>query len=75
MGCLAWEFAGSWVELGLRVGMGGFWVGFRLLMFPSVSSSVVVQSSGVEPPASRFWSPSYGNIKSFPFIQHRRQNP
>ena len=65
----------SWVELGLRVGMGGFWVGFRLLMFPSVRSSVMVQSSGVEPPASWFWSPSYGNIKSLPSKQHRRQNP
>ena len=56
----------SWVELGLRVGMGGFWVGFHLLMFPSVRSSVMVQSSGVEPPASCFGPPLMVTSRVFP---------
>ena len=34
----------------------------------------MVQTSRVEPPASGFWSPSYSNIKTSLFTQHRRQN-
>ena len=54
---------------------GDFWVGSHLLIFPGVRSSVMVQSSGVEPPASGFWSPFYSSFKTFLSTQHRRQKP
>ena len=57
MGCLALEVAGSWVELGLSVDMG-LCVDSCLFMFPGFRSYVMVQSSGVEPPASGFWCSS-----------------
>ena len=56
VGCLALEFAGSWVELGLSVGMEAF--GSHLLIFPGVRSSTMFQNSGIELYASGFWSQS-----------------
>ena len=50
-----WNLVHSWMEFGLSEGMET-WVGSHLLMFPGVRSFVMVQSSGVEPPASEFWS-------------------
>ena len=47
----------------------------HLLIFPGVRSSVVVQSSGAEPPASGFWSPFYSSFKTSLSTQHRRQKP
>ena len=51
----ALEIAGSWVEPGFSVGMET-WVGCCLLMFPVVRSSMMIQNSEVESPASGFWS-------------------
>ena len=50
-------------------------MGFYLLMFHGVRSSMMVQTSGVESLASGFRSPSYSNIKTSLSAQHRRQNP
>ena len=59
MGCLALELAGSWVELGLRIGIEALGVGSHLLMIHGVRSSMMVPSSGAVPPVSGFQSPSY----------------
>ena len=42
---------------------------------PWVRDSTMVQSSGVEPPASGFWSVSYSSIKTSLCTHHRKQNP
>ena len=42
-----------------------------LLMFPGISSSLVLSSFGDKPPASGFQSYSYSSVKISPFIQHR----
>ena len=42
---------------------------------PWVRDSTMVQSSGVEPPASGFWSMSYSSIKTSLCTHHRKQNP
>ena len=54
--CLALDLAdlgGAWSHCKY----GGFWVGFYLLMFHGVRSSMMVQTSGVESLASGFRSP------------------
>ena len=70
MVCLALELVGPWVVLGFSVGMEAF---DELLSInvPGVRSSLVFSGFGLKPPASRFQSYSYNNLKTSPSIQHQ----
>ena len=68
-----WCLVGSLMKVRLSVGMEAFGLAFVYKCSFGVRSSMMVQSFGVEPPASGFWSPCYSSIKTSLSTQHRTQ--